>query len=208
MPVCTPHAIQNPHTPAPYLQVSHRYGCGRFDGARVCDFARNGLGLNICGLKWCGSSVDNREKGLLLALMSVNLISGCRTAVVPAVGVRYLAGKDVHTVGIIGLGVMNKMTLCSFLMDRPDIETVKVKGRGRRSLESYVDYIHKNFPSIKNMVVADIEEGAIRDSDLPGFRVGWTPSRLKISRAPTRLSDITISRTIDSVPSMLAYAQR
>ena len=51
-------------------------------------------------------------------------------------------------------------------MERPDIETVKVNGRGRRSLESYVDYIHKNFPSIKNVAVVDIEEEAIRDSDL------------------------------------------
>lgn len=177
MPARTPHAIQNPHTPAPYLQVSHRYGRGRFDGARVCDFARNGLGLNMCSLKWCSSSVDNREKGLLLAPMSVNLISSCRTAAVPAVGVCYLAGKDVHTVGTIGPGVMNKMTLCSFLTERPDIEMVKVKGRGRRSLESYVDYIHKNFSSIKNVVVVDIEE-------------------------------ITISRAIDSVPSMFAYVQR
>ena len=73
---------------------------------------------------------------------------------------------------------MNKMTLCSFLTERPDIEMVKVKGRGRRSLESYVDYIYKNFSSIKNVVaVVDNEE-------------------------------ITISRAIDSVPSMFAYAQR
>lgn len=47
--------------------------------------------------------------------------------------------------GIIGPGVMNKTTLRSFLMERPDIETVKVKGRGHRSLESYVDYVHQNF---------------------------------------------------------------
>lgn len=66
------------------------------------------------GLKWYSSSVDNRERGLLLAPMSVSLISGYRTAAVPAVGVRYLAGKDVRAVGIIGPGVMNKMTLCSF----------------------------------------------------------------------------------------------
>ena len=98
--------------------------------------------------------------------MSANLISSYRTAAVPAVGVRYLARKDVHTVGIIGPGVMNKTTLRSFLMERPDIETVKVKGRGHRSLESYVDYVHQNFPSIKNVVIVDTEEEAIRDSDL------------------------------------------
>ncbi|VWL89434.1 tyramine oxidase subunit B [Collinsella aerofaciens] len=141
-----------------------------------------GGSYNMCGLKWYGSNVNNREKGLPrsiltlmlndpdtgapLALMSANLISSYRTAAVPAVGVRYLARKDVHTVGIIGPGVMNKTTLRSFLMERPDIETVKVKGRGHRSLESYVDYVHQNFPSIKNVVIVDTEEEAIRDSDL------------------------------------------
>ena len=98
--------------------------------------------------------------------MSANLISSYRTAAVPAVGARYLARKDVRSVGIIGPGVMNKTTLRSFLMERPDIETVKVKGRGRRSLESYVDYVHQNFPSIKNVQIVDTEEEAIRDSDL------------------------------------------
>lgn len=142
MPARTPHAIQNPHTPAPYLQVSHRYGRGRFDGARVCDFARNGLGLNMCGLKWCSSSVDNREKGLLLAPMSVNLISSYRTAAVPAVGVRYLAGKDVHTVGTIGPGVMSKMTLCSFLMERPDIEEITIS-RAIDSVPSMFAYVQR-----------------------------------------------------------------
>ena len=141
-----------------------------------------GGSYNMCGLKWYGSNVDNREKGLPrsiltlmlndpdtgapLALMSANLISSYRTAAVPAVGVRYLARKDVRTVGIIGPGVMNKTTLRSFLMERPDIETVKVKGRGRHSLESYVDYVHQNFPSIKNVQIVDTEEEAIRDSDL------------------------------------------
>ena len=92
-----------------------------------------GGSYNMCGLNWYGSNVDNREKGLPrsiltlmlndpdtgapLALMSANLISSYRTAAVPAVGVRYLARKDVHTVGIIGPGVMNKTTLRSFLME-------------------------------------------------------------------------------------------
>lgn len=137
---------------------------------------------NMCGIKWYGSNINNREKGLPrsiltlmlnepdtgapLCLMSANLISSYRTAAVPAVGVRHLARKDVRTVGIIGPGVMNKTTLRSFLMERPEIETVKVKGRGRRSLESYVDYVRTNFPSIKNVEIVETEEEAIRGCDL------------------------------------------
>ena len=137
---------------------------------------------NMCGIKWYGSNVENRKRGLPrsiltlmlnepdtgapLALMSANLISSYRTAAVPAVGVRHLAKKDVRTVGIIGPGVMNKTTLRAFLMERPGIETVKVKGRGEKSLESYVEYVHENFPQIRNVEVVGSEEEAIRGCDL------------------------------------------
>ena len=141
-----------------------------------------GGNYNMCGIKWYGSNVENRKRGLPrsiltlmlnepdtgapLALMSANLISSYRTAAVPAVGVRHLAKKDVRTVGIIGPGVMNKTTLRAFLMERPGIETVKVKGRGEKSLESYVEYVHENFPQIRNVEVVGSEEEAIRGCDL------------------------------------------
>lgn len=145
---------------------------------------------NMCGVKWYGSNAANRDRGLprsilMLALndpdtgapkaiMSANLISSYRTAAVPAVGVRHLARRDVRTVGIVGPGVMNKATLRSFLVERPEIETVKVKGRGAHSLASYIDYVHEKFPQIRNVVAVDTEEDAIRDSDLVSIATAET----------------------------------
>lgn len=137
---------------------------------------------HMCGVKWYGSNVENRRHGLPrsihtitlndpdtgapVCLMAGNLISSYRTAAVPAVGVRHLARSECRTVGIIGPGVMNKTTLRSFLIERPMVDTVKVKGRGRRSLDAYVDYVRANFPQVKHIEIVDTEEEAIRDCDL------------------------------------------
>lgn len=141
-----------------------------------------GGSYNMAGVKWYGSNIDNRKRGLPrsiltlmlnepvtgapVALMSANLISSYRTAAVPAVGARHLARRDVHVVGIVGPGVMNKTTLRSFIHERPEIDTVRVKGRGARSLASYVDYVRTNFPQVTTVEVVDSIEEAVRGADL------------------------------------------
>lgn len=141
-----------------------------------------GGSYHMCGVKWYGSNIENRTRGLPrsihtltlndpdtgapVCLMAGNLISSYRTAAVPAVGVRHLARADCRTVGIIGPGVMNKTTLRSFIAERPQIDTVKVKGRGRRSLESYVAYVRDNFPQVTHIEVVDSDEEAVRGCDL------------------------------------------
>lgn len=141
-----------------------------------------GGSYNMVGVKWYGSNIENRNHGLPrsiltlmlndpvsgapVALMSANLLSSYRTASVPAVAVRHLARKDVHTVGIVGPGVMNKTTLRSFLIERPEIDTVKIKGRGLRSLNAYIDYVHANFPQVKTVTAVDTLEEAVYDADL------------------------------------------
>jgi ornithine cyclodeaminase len=141
-----------------------------------------GGSYHMAGVKWYGSNIENRRRGLPrsiltlmlnepvtgspVALMSANLISSYRTAAVPAVGVRHLATPEAHVVGIVGPGVMNKTTLRSFIMERPGIDTVRVKGRGKASLDSYVTYVRENFPQVTNIEVVDTIEEAVRGSDL------------------------------------------
>ena len=64
----------------------------------------------LAGMKWYGSNIENKEKGLPrsilmmmlndkdtgapLALMSANLLSSYRTGGIPGVGAKYLARKD------------------------------------------------------------------------------------------------------------------
>lgn len=137
---------------------------------------------NLAGVKWYGSNIDNRQHGLPrsihvivlnepvtgapICLMSGNLISSYRTGAVPAVAVRHLAPADARVIGIVGPGVMNKTTLRSMLLERPEVDTVKVKGRGARSLKSFVDYVHEKFPQVKHVEVVETIEDAVRGADI------------------------------------------
>lgn len=136
----------------------------------------------MAGMKWYGSNVENKKKGLPrsilmmmlndkdtgapLALMSANLLSCYRTGGIPGVGAKYLARKDARTVASIGPGVMGKTSLAAFMSVRPGIDTVKVKGRSLRSLNSFVDFIKANYPQVKNIVICDTIEEAVRDADI------------------------------------------
>lgn len=136
----------------------------------------------MAGMKWYGSNIENKAKGLPrsilmmmlndkdtgapLALMSANLVSSYRTGAVPGVGARYLARKDAKTVSIIGPGVMGRTSLSAFMSVCPTLRTLKVKGRGKKSLDAFVEYAKKEFPQLENIVVCEKEEEAVRDSDI------------------------------------------
>lgn len=141
-----------------------------------------GGSYQMAGMKWYGSNVENKEKGLPrsilmmilndkdtgapLAFMSANLVSSYRTGGVPGVGAKYLARKDAKTAAIIGPGVMGKTSLAAFISVCPNLDTVKIKGRGKRSLDSFVQFIKEELPQIKNIEICETVEEAVRDSDI------------------------------------------
>ena len=104
------------------------------------------LGGQYCtaGVKWYGSNIANRDKGLPrsilmftlndadtsapLAYMSANLLSAYRTGAVPGVGARHLARKDAKVVGVQGPGVMGKTSLAAFMATCPMLDTLKLSG--------------------------------------------------------------------------------
>ena len=136
----------------------------------------------MAGMKWYGSNCENKASGLPrsilmmmlndkdtgapLALMSANLVSCYRTGAIPGVGAKYLARKDSETVTIIGPGVMGRTCLLAFLSVCPKITTVKVKGRGLRSLHAFEEFVKKECPQIQQVIVCDSMEEAIKDSDI------------------------------------------
>lgn len=138
--------------------------------------------FDMAGMKWYGSNVENKKKGLPrsvlmlmlndkdtgapVSLMSANLISAYRTGGIPGVGARYLARKDAKVAGIVGPGVMGKTSLRSFTCVCPNLDTVKIKGRGQKSLDDFISFVKKDCPMIKNIEVVDTIEAAIRDSDI------------------------------------------
>lgn len=142
------------------------------------------LGGSFCtaGVKWYGSNIANREKGLPrsilmftlndpdtgapLAHMSANLLSAYRTGAIPGVGARHLARKDSKVVGLLGPGVMGKTTLAAFIAVCPQIDTLKIKGRGQKSLDNFIAWVKETYPQVTTIEVVDTLEEVVRDSDL------------------------------------------
>lgn len=141
--------------------------------------------FDIAGVKWYGSNVANREKGLPrsilmltlndketgapLAHMSANLISAYRTAAVPGTGVKKLARKDAKVLGIVGPGFINNVTIETFAALRPTLDTLKIKGRGRAAIDRCINYVKEKCPQFKNFIVCDTLEECVRDSDIMSF---------------------------------------
>lgn len=141
-----------------------------------------GGNFKMAGMKWYGSNIENKKQGLPrsilmmmlndkdtgapLALMSANLLSAYRTGAIPGVGAKYLARKDSETVAIIGPGVMGKTSLSAFVSVCPNLKTVKIKGRGQKSIESFTEFVKQECPQIENIIVCETMEEAVRDSDI------------------------------------------
>ncbi|WP_109514742.1 tyramine oxidase subunit B [Pseudomonas ovata] len=141
--------------------------------------------FRTAGMKWYGSNIANREKGLPrsillfvlndadtgapLAIMSANLLSAYRTGAVPGVGARHLARKNSKVVGILGPGVMAKTSLSAFVAECPEIDTVKVKGRGQKNIDAFTSWVRETFPQIVNIHVVDTNEAVVRDCDIVTF---------------------------------------
>ena len=113
---------------------------------------------DVCGNKWYGSNVANRERGLPrsihsitlndpetgapLAMCSGNLVSAMRTGAVPGLATRYLKSDSASVVGIIGAGVINRAALIAICESLGNVELVKIyitelPQKRRRSAESF-----------------------------------------------------------------------
>lgn len=142
------------------------------------------LGGSFCtaGVKWYGSNIENKQKGLPrsilmftlndadtgapLAHMSANLLSAYRTGAVPGVGARHLARKDSKVVGLLGPGVMARTVFSAFIAVCPEIDTIKVKGRGQKSLDGFIAWVKETYPQVTTIKVVDTIEAVVRDSDI------------------------------------------
>lgn len=117
--------------------------------------------FRMCGVKWYGSNVKNREKGLprsILTLelndpdtgapvsfMSANLISAMRTGCVPAVGAKYLCPDQADSCVLIGCGPVNRSTLCALLCVEPSISKVVVNAAHPESARKCCSWIEERF---------------------------------------------------------------
>lgn len=137
--------------------------------------------FDMAGMKWYGSNVENKKKGLPrsilmlilndkdtgapLAFMSANILSAYRTGAVPGVGFKYFSREDADTIAIIGPGVMSLTALAAAVAVRPTLKTVKVKGHGKASLDKFIAHTKAEYPGLNIYAVDSIEE-AVKDADI------------------------------------------
>jgi ornithine cyclodeaminase len=111
-------------------------------------------------------TLNDKDTGAPIAYMSANILSAYRTGAVPGVGVKYFAKEDSKVVGIIGPGVMSKTAFAATMAVRSGIETVKIKGRSKKSIDGFIQYLNEEYPQIKDILVVDTIEAAVRDCDI------------------------------------------
>ena len=144
-----------------------------------------GGSFDLAGMKWYGSNMENKKVGLPrsilmvmlndkttgapLCLMSANLLSAYRTGAIPGVGSKYLAPKGAKVCGIYGPGVMGKTGLDAFAATCPELDTLKIKGRGQKSIDSLIAYAKEKYPQFKTIQVVDSVEELVRGSDVMTF---------------------------------------
>ena len=135
--------------------------------------------LGIVGNKWGGSSNGNRASGLrsftatiLLndaetarpkALFDASLITSLRTGGHAAVGAKYLARSDSHTVAVIGCGAEGGSFLCA-LDALFDIRKVNAVARRVTSAKAYAE----RFGGMLDLDIEPMEsvQDAVRDADI------------------------------------------
>ncbi len=135
--------------------------------------------FNVCCNKWYGSNIVNPSRGLPrsilmitlndvdtgqpLAHMSANLVSAMRTGAVPAVGAKYLVGKNAEVAAMIGGGVISKATLSCLVHTMRTLKTVKIydlnKEKGQQFAREMAEKIEKR------VIAVDSLEGAVREAD-------------------------------------------
>lgn len=134
------------------------------------------------GVKWYGSNLENKQKGLPrsvhlfvlndsdtgvpLAVMSGNLLSAYRTGAVPGVAVKHLAREDARVLGVVGPGVIGRAVTEATLALRPGIEHLLVKGVDDADVQRYADYVRPRFPNLKTVRAARSVEEVAREADI------------------------------------------
>ena len=140
--------------------------------------------FHLVGQKWYGSNGRNADKGLPrsilmvtlndvetgqpLAYMSGNLLSAMRTGAMPGLAAMYLARKDSKVISLLGPGVVNRTCLMAYMAKFDSIDTVKIKGSAKtsRTALEMKEFIEQEYPQIKNIILCDTLEEAIRDADI------------------------------------------
>lgn len=127
--------------------------------------------FDVVGNKWYGSNIENQNKnlprsihtftlndkdtGAPLAIMSGNLISSARTGAVPGVISKHLAKKDSKVLGAVGGGVINQSCIDAIVTSIPGIEKVILFDinieKGKEAAKKIEDLINRPVEVVDDM---------------------------------------------------------
>lgn len=140
--------------------------------------------FHVAGEKWYGSNGNNKalglprsilmamlndvETGAPLAFMSANLLSSIRTGAMPGLAAKLLARKESRVLTILGPGVINKACLMAIMSQMKQIDTIKIKGSSpsSRNVLKMKAFIEKSYPQVKEIILCNTTEEAIRGTDI------------------------------------------
>lgn len=104
------------------------------------------------------------DTGIPLAYMSGDIMSAMRTGAVAGVGARYLAPENPQTLAVLGPGVQSRYALDAIMTVCPEIKFLKVLGRGKKSLDVFLNHCKKY--DYKQITVCNSVEELFLDSDI------------------------------------------
>ena len=136
--------------------------------------------FHVCGEKWYGSNLENRQKGLPrsilttvlndpdtgapLAILSANALSAARTGAIPAVGAKYFAKNKSEVLSAIGIGVIGKACLEALMDVLKSIREIRLCDIDKETAVRYAEELKEKYGVAVS--VTDSVEEAVRGSDV------------------------------------------
>ena len=109
-------------------------------------------------------TLNDKDTGEPICYMSGNLISASRTGAVPAVGARYLAGKDAEILTCVGCGAIGKACLDAIVTEMPGLKKVICHNHSEARAIILAEHVRK-VHGIEAVVENDLAT-AVQDADV------------------------------------------
>lgn len=92
--------------------------------------------------------LNDAQTGRPLAVMDGSKLTAMRTAAVGAVGIKYLAPRDAHALGIVGLGIQG-FHQALFACQQREIKTVRILDRSKEMMNRFSERFHAFYPKME-----------------------------------------------------------
>lgn len=133
--------------------------------------------------------LQDPETGDVLAIMDGSYLTAMRTGAVSGCAIKYLARKDIQSVGLFGTGVQGSTQLWAACVARPGVKHCKVYDVRKEAAEIFAQKMAGRLPNIDIEVVASSKEAIIgmdivltaTTSPIPVFKGEWLDPGVHIS---------------------------